>query len=73
MVNNIKSRFILTVRCGPLPTCPLNPIRTEIPEISLLFPTFGCEYPYEKKILKKFCIHPFTALLGQTNLLTNPN
>ena len=34
-----------------------------IPEISWLFRTFGCGYPYEIFFLEKVCLHPVTALL----------
>ena len=57
-----------------------------IPEISWLFPTFGCGYPYEFFFLEKFCFHPLTALLrhavqkyffvfclNQKNLFTKPS
>ena len=75
---------------NPPPTVILPSIKKifsrPIPETSLIFPTFGCGYPYECFFFEKFCCHPLTALLrhpvqkyffvfcfNQKNLFTNPS
>ena len=46
-----------------------SPLLKKIPEISWLFPNFGCGYHYNF-VLLKFSLHPLTALLGHKNIFS---